>query len=290
MVSLIKERIPWWFKLFTKLMLARLPISYHRWRSIGIFKHGFMLDAEYAQQVFLRHYNRAKSYLPPNFVVLEVGPGDSLSTSVIAAAYGATKVFLVDVGGFASTRIEAYNQFCQALARRLPSAASLGSWRTVSEMLDATHTTYLISGLESLRTIPDCSVDFVFSQAVLEHITLSEFVETVGELYRLQKPGGIASHRIDLQDHLAHGLNSLRFSHSRWESRLFATSGFYTNRLRAGQIVEIFMAAGYHVLDQQEDKWPALPLNRAKLHRDYARFSDDELIIRGLDILVQKQN
>jgi hypothetical protein len=276
--------------MFAKLILARLPISYRDWRAIGVFRHGSMLDAEYAQKVFLRHYNRAKSYLPPDFVILEVGPGDSLSTSVIAAAYGATKVYLIDVGSFASRRIEAYNQLRQALARRLPSAASLRSWRTVSEMLDATHTTYLVSGLESLKSIPDRSVDFVFSQAVLEHITLSEFVETVDELYRLQKPGGIASHRIDLQDHLAHSLNSLRFPHSLWESKRFAASGFYTNRLRAGQIVEIFTTAGYHVLDEQEDKWPALPLNRAKLHCDYTRFSDDELIIRGLDILVQKQN
>ncbi len=215
----MRESIPWWLKICAKLGLARLPIPYQRWRSVGFFKHGFMLDPEYALRVFQKHYDWARSYLPSPFSLLELGPGASLATSLIAAAHGATKIYLVDVGPFAMMQPEPYNHLSQTLAL-LSSSAVPETFRTVPEMLGTKNATYLISGIKSLRSIPDRSVDFVFSQAVLERIPLPEFIETVRELFRLQKPGGIASHRIDLQDHLSHGLNSLRFSRRVWESKL----------------------------------------------------------------------
>ena len=120
------------------------------------------------------------------------------------------------------------------------------------------------------------SVDFVFSQAVLEHVALGEFDATIRALHRVQTPGSISSHRVDLQDHLAHSLHSLRFSRRTWESSLFSGSGFYTNRLRASQVVAAFTSAGYQVLAQEADRWPSLPLSADKLHRDFTTFSDAE--------------
>lgn len=247
-----------------------------------------MLDAEYAIQIFERHYNRAKSYLPPRFTVLELGPGDSLATSIIASTHGALKIYLVDVGSFASMKLLPYNQIRQRLAARMPTESSPLSFQSISEMLVVTNTTYLTSGLRSLKTIPDNSIDFVFSQAVLEHVALSEFEDTIRQQYRLQAPGGIASHEIDLQDHLAHSLNSLRIAHFRWESNLFASSGFYTNRLRASQIHDIFTAVGYRLLNRRDYRWSTIPISRAKLRPEFNSFTDDDLIIRGMDLVVQK--
>ena len=288
MVGITKERVPWWLKIGAKLVLSRLHVTYSKWRSIGIFQHGFMLDPGYALSVFRKHYDQAKTYLPPSYSVLELGPGDSLATAVMAASYGADKVFLVDVGPFASMSIEPYRALLKALSGQEAARNIPENCHSVADMLAATNAVYLTGGLQSLRALPDASVDFVFSQAVLEHIASGEFIETIRELHRLQKPGGVASHRIDLQDHLAHSLNSLRFSSSLWESRFFAGSGFYTNRLRAGQIVDIFTSSGYNVLARQDDKWPALPIQRRKLHRDYASLAENELLIRGLDLFVQK--
>ena len=284
MVSLVKERVPWWFKICAKVLLSRLPLAYHNWRVVGIFQHGFMLDAEYAINVFGKHYAQVQSYLSPGYTTLELGPGDSLATAAIAATYGAGKTWLVDAGSFAITDIKPY----QPLFERLDDGQKKPSYRSVQEMLNMTNATYLTSGLQSLTTLPSDSVDFIFSQAVLEHVALAEFEETICELHRLQKPAGVSSHRIDLQDHLGHSLHSLRFSHSLWESRFFARSGFYTNRLRASQIVDIFTEIGYEILSRHDNRWGVLPLERSQLHPDYSGFSDDDLLIRGLDLVVRK--
>ena len=83
-----KKQLPWWLKIIAKLILKRLPITYKRWRRVGLFQHGDMLDFKFALGVFENAYNKAKPYLPDKFSTLELGPGDSLATALIAAAYG----------------------------------------------------------------------------------------------------------------------------------------------------------------------------------------------------------
>lgn len=280
--------VPWWAKIGAKIVLSRLPVSYDGWRTLGVFRHGAMRDAGYAIDVFVRHFSRAESLLPTGFVALELGPGDSLASALVARAHGACATYLVDAGAFASrAEIEPYNDLCRVLEHRgrpVPGAP----FTSVSEMLDRVGAMYLTGGLSSLRSLPTGRVDFVFSQAVLEHVALDEFDATTGELYRVQRDGGVSSHRVDLQDHLAHSLNSLRFSRGVWESRLFSASGFYTNRLRAHQIVEAFTRAGYEVLARDDDRWAALPLPAGKLHRDFAALPRSELLVRAVDLLARK--
>lgn len=243
-----------------------------------------MLDCDYAIGVFERHFSHVRLELPASFTVLELGPGDSLATALIASGRGASKTWLVDRGAFASLEAEAYSELWARLGTRLPP----GSYDSIASMLDMVRGVYLVEGLESLRAIPDRSIDFCFSHAVLEHIALNEFADTVRELYRIQMPGGLSSHRVDLQDHLAHSLNSLRFSSSVWESTWIARSGFYTNRLRAPEIVEFFKGAGYEVSYRSEDHWPTLPLAEGRLAPNFAHFSDEELRVRALDLVVRK--
>ncbi len=101
-------------------------------------------------------------------------------------------------------------------------------------------------------------------------------------------PGRIACHEIDLKDHLANSLHSLRFPLAVWESKYFRTSDFYTNRLRASQWAELFVNAGYQVLRQNTLTWPRLPLSRSKLQPEFARFPDEELAICSVHFVVQK--
>jgi len=73
-----------------------------------------------------------------------------------------------------------------------------------------------------------------------------------------------------------------------WESALFRSSGFYTNRLRDSEILRSFEKAGYRVVDVDRDRWPALPLSRRRLHADFRHFTDEELRVRRMDILLCK--
>lgn len=274
----LTERIPWWGKVVAKLVLARLPVPYERWRRLRLFQHGFMLDAGYAERVFDGHFRPVASEVPAGFTVAELGPGDSLATALLAWRAGASRVWLVDAGRFAGLEVAQYRPLLERCAPELCDVSS------VDELLARCHATYLTAGLASLREMPSASVDLWFSQAVLEHVVLDEFEETARQMFRTQVPGGRASHRIDLQDHLQHSLHSLRFSPRLWESRAFRTSGFYTNRLRPTQILTAFERAGYRVVECRTDRWPEVPVPRTAMHERFARLPDEELLVKGLDL------
>jgi hypothetical protein len=271
-----------------KVVLSRLPISYERWRKLGAFRHGAMIDGSYAKSVFTRHYARVAASLAPRFAVLELGPGDSLSTAVIASAFGAGRTYLVDAGRFAiADDVRPYN----LLAARLQSEgrpAPGAPYSSIEQMLHATHATYVTDGLDSLESLPSSEIDFAFSQAVLEHIALGEFDETIRQLFRVQRETALCSHRIDLQDHLAHSLNSLRFSTRVWESRLLSTSGFYTNRLRASQIRARFEQAGYRLESWDTERWPRMPVPADRLSSEFRDLPEADLLVRSIDVVARR--
>jgi SAM-dependent methyltransferase len=153
------------------------------------------------------------------------------------------------------------------------------TWNSMSDMLLDCHAEYLTGGLESLRSIPSGSVDFIFSQAVLEHVRRKEFEPIFREFYRLLRPDGYSSHVIDWKDHLGYSLNSLRFPDSVWEGNWFANSGFYTNRLRHGEITKLAEQVGFTVETLDTVTWPQLPIAKSRFQPEYQKMDDDELRI-----------
>jgi SAM-dependent methyltransferase len=282
----LRERTPWWVKLPSKLLLSRLPISYRSWRTLGIFRHGAMLSPDYARAVFHKHFELARGYLPPSFRVLELGPGDSLATAILAAAEGAGEIILVDAGDFAERDVDAYRPLLSTLRVRL--FLEPRDLEDLESLLRACRTRYLTGGLRDLRALESDSIHFTFSNAVLEHTPLMEFEETLHELYRVQAPGGVGSHQIDLRDHLGNSLHSLRFSRKVWESGAFRSSGFYTNRMRASEILDAFTRVGYEVVCADQAKWASLPLRRHVLHESFRGFDEEDLRTYGLTLVVRK--
>jgi SAM-dependent methyltransferase len=272
-------------KIFAKVILSRLPMDYSFWSRLGVFRHGGNDKAEYAYRVFQQHLLRVSP--PRGFVALELGPGDAVASAVITKAFGGSKSYQVDVGPYADRRLETYQNianYCISNGKKVPDLSDANNFY---DILNITKATYLTEGLKSLKEIPNESVDFIYSQSCLEHIILAEFDETIRETRRVLKPGGGASHWIDLQDHLDHGLNNLRFSPDLWESRLMADSGFYTNRLRRSQIVDIFQEAGFVCEIGPELKWSILPTKRKALHENFRALDEDDLLVRGFNILAR---
>jgi SAM-dependent methyltransferase len=279
--------LPWRAKIAAKMFLSRLPIPYGAWRRLSVFRHGAMDAPSYALGVFKRHFSNSSLNFARGFVALELGPGDSVGSALIANAYGARHCYLVDVGRFAREDLAPYKALVDVLRQEGREVPEIESMDTLAELLAATNGEYLTDGLASLRTIPDAAVDFAWSHAVLEHIDRDIFDETLRELRRVMRPDGVSSHRVDLEDHLAGSLNNLRFSHARWESPLFKNSGFYTNRLRCSEIVRACEAAGFIVETRSVERWDRLPVPKAALALRYRKFSDDELRIRGIDLVLQ---
>ncbi|MGH2507837.1 MAG: class I SAM-dependent methyltransferase, partial [Ktedonobacteraceae bacterium] len=122
---------------------------------------------------------------------------------------------------------------------------------------------------------------------VLEHIRVSDFPEIVKEIRRVLRPGGICSHRVDLKDHLGGALNNLRFPTRIWESNFMARSGFYTNRIRYSEIIQYFENAGFSVEVNNLEYFASLPTMRKHLAPEFCKFSDNELLISGFDVVLR---
>jgi SAM-dependent methyltransferase len=287
MIRSLKASVPWWGKILAKIFLSRLPFGYGFWQGLGLFRHGHMDSILYAPRVFVSHARKAG--LAGDLsgrVVLEIGPGDSVATAIVAYAYGA-RALLVDAGRFAKTGLSGYRALCVALSKQRLAPPDLSGARTLVDVLSACGATYLTSGLESLQQIDTASVDHIFSQAVLEHVRRREFAATMRECRRILKPSGVCSHRVDLKDHLGGGLNSLRFSERVWESSLFSESGFYTNRIQYGDMLAMFNAAGFDIIATEVDRWDRLPISRLKLASEFREIPDEELRVSGFHVLLR---
>lgn len=216
----LKKRLPWWLRIAAKIVLARLPISHSFWKRIRLFELGEMNLPEHAFQIYLTHAQIAGMALPhqnastQGFTVLEIGPGDSLFTAIIAKTFGASRTWLVDCGDFAIKDPKAYMGMAEYLRSKKYKLQFDTTFDDTIDVLKKCNATYLTDGVQSLSTIPSDSVDFCFSNAVLEHIPKEEFTQLLFELKRILKKDGICSHRVDLKDHLGGGLNNLRFSSS----------------------------------------------------------------------------
>ena len=283
----LKRVLPWWAKIGAKVLLARLPARYGFWRRMNLFLHGDMVNPAYALGVVRGHVRHAGRSDLRGCTVLELGPGDSLSTAVIAKALGAQRTILVDAGRFATTEMKHYHALADHLRQERLDPPDLTRCNDVDDMLRRCDASYLTDGVASLQTLPADSVDVVFSHAVLEHVRRRDVPATFRELARVTAPGGVGSHTIDLADHLDDALNNLRFSESIWESEWMAKSGFYTNRIRFAQMCDLMRAAGFVVDVTDTDRFARLPTPRASLTEPYASLPEQELLIRDFTVLVK---
>jgi Methyltransferase domain len=230
MIHRFASALPWWGKIGAKIVLSRIPVAYTFWSKVGAFRHGANDNAEYAYNVFRTHFLRVAP--PAGFVTLELGPGDALGSAILTKAFGGSASHQIDVGDYATKDLEPYKRIaalCRAHGHQVPPIETACCREEVLHMCNAS---YGVNGFLSLREIPDNTVDFIYSQSCLEHVRRKDFAPTMVELRRVLKRGAAGSHWVDLQDHLAHALNNLRFSEKTWESPFMAEAGFYTNRIR----------------------------------------------------------
>ncbi len=287
LLSHIKHEVPWQMKVISKLVLSRLPVDYRTWQLFQLFRHGAMDEPKYAYDVFKRHFELSDfGRKSGGFISLEVGPGDSLFSCLIAKAFGGAKTWLIDAGPFAHDNAEGYRKMSEFLtAQGHPIDVSLDGGLT--GILEQCNASYGTRGLASLREIPNASVDWIWSQAVLEHIRRVDFPSYMHELRRVLRPDGICSHRVDLRDHLAGALNNLRFAESVWEAEWMAGSGFYTNRIQFQEMCEMFERAKFAVELVDVERWQVLPTPRARLAAPFKAKRDEALLVKGFDVLLR---
>jgi SAM-dependent methyltransferase len=284
----LKARIPWFLKIPAKVALSRLPIRDKQWQKLNLFRAGTMDSPEFAFSIFKNHYEESGLTTLKDCAVLELGPGNGLLTALYARSFGATRTWLIDAGQLASIDVRLFVEGERVLSTLNLPVPQVGRASSMEIALEQLNATYLTGGLASLQTVPDETIDFMFSNAVLEHVRLSEFAKTVREMRRVLKPNGVASHQIDFRDHLQNGLNNLRFHERIWESEFMASSGFYTNRLTWPTMAKLFHEAGLSVELRSFRTWPkGLPTRQRGMARPFRNMSANELMVMDAKVVLR---
>ena len=107
------------------------------------------------------------------------------------------------------------------------------------------------------------------------------------ELRCIQRHDGVSSHRVDLKDHLGGALNNLRLQERTWESDFMSNSGFYTNRIRSTEMLDLFRVAGFRANVISVERWAQVPTPRHKMAAPFRGLPEEELTVSSFDVLLQ---
>lgn len=137
----------------------------------------------------------------PHAHMCEIGPGKNLIVSLVWKSLGAERVYVADKylkPWTADYHPCLYAALTDAVVRRWTDADT-----SVFEQAQQGHNVHgvlpLAEDAERLESIPDASLDFIGSWAVLEH--LYDPPQAFAQFNRITKQGGLGLHQVDFRDH-----------------------------------------------------------------------------------------
>ncbi len=279
----LKSMIPWRMRYYIKLQEAKgkLHIS-------GAIKQ-FRTVEKYNEEL----YETLRELEISNFVgkrICELGPGQHLTHAFLEYQMGADEEWLLEIDDFAKVESEAVLDSVKLddrfkIERQLPELSQGESWKTYLKKINAI---YSINGFDGYKTVPDNSIDFCFSYAVLEHIRKNIFISTMSEVYRFMSVGGKCYHTVDYKDHLGGKKNHLRYSDYVWEDSIHYNMDNYTNRIQCSEMCELLKSIGFSIVDVKRVLFEKEPINRKKLAKEFESISDDDLMTSSATIVLEK--
>lgn len=169
--------------------------------------------------------------------IMVVGPGTSLFLPIYCLLHGANKVYLIDP----------FPRLYNEIVRKYITYFEENTGKDLEEYIEKKSLTFnkerlclMKTYLEHIERIPTDSIDIVISTSVLEHIKNIE--DSVKELSRVLRIGGVMYHHIDLRDHynFREPFKFLKYSDFVWNSFCTKVGYSYTNRLRADDYLHLF--------------------------------------------------
>jgi ubiquinone/menaquinone biosynthesis C-methylase UbiE len=158
--------------------------------------------------------------------ILELGPGHTYQTALMALQHGATSVDIADIELVIDLEVLKQNNIKFTL-------------------YDGSQLPY-----------KDNSFDCIWSHTVYEHLRFPE--TTVAETFRLLKPGGTAVHWIDMRDHFVLDnnnpkvFNMLQYKPSIWKAMTWNRST-YVNCLRFSEWITLHKKYGFEVVKTEKE-------------------------------------
>ncbi|MDR3642626.1 MAG: methyltransferase domain-containing protein [Candidatus Doudnabacteria bacterium] len=280
-------------------------------------------SARYCYSVWLRHLVLAKKSGRLNrfpSVIAELGPGDSLGIGLAALLSGADKYYGLDVVRHTDTRtnLKIFEQLIELFKRQAPIPDSrefpniyplLDNYEFPSDILtvELLQKTLAAERLWQLRkdieassekfiayfvpwddakVIKPNSVDFIYSQFVLEHVNSLEL--TYGSLNRWLKPGGLMSHMVDFRCHGTATKWNGQWAYSDFMWKLIKGGRpFLLNRQPASAHIQLLEKFGFNIINSL--KFTSNDgIARANLSAAFKNLADDDLKTWGLFVQATK--
>ena len=154
-----------------------------------------------------------------------------------------------------------------------------------------------IAPLDARKTgIESNSIDFILSNATMEHIPQIHLPDIMKECFRILKPGGIMSNAIDYRDHWSFFdssisvYNYLQYNDKEWDK--LNPSIMYQNRMRHKDHMKIINEAGFEVLEElpdHPDQAEMKQLKELKLNDHFNNnYTAEELSIKSSMLVLRK--
>lgn len=247
----------------------------------------YTLPARYYYSVWLRHLvmGQKNGLIGIPACVAELGPGQSLGIGISALLSGASSYYALDRIPFASTdqgqilhdlinlfermedipdnnefksvepHLESYDFPRHVLSEKhLKKTLNEKRLKSIEEALKAdgqnSHNDVVVSYMvpwNNEKIINPGSIDFLFSQAVLEHVDDPE--GAYQSIFKWLKPGAMMSHAIDFRSHgLAHDWNG-HWTYSRSVWRLIQGKRPYLlNRMPYSAHIDLVRKSGFDIV------------------------------------------
>jgi predicted SAM-dependent methyltransferase len=296
-----KVKIPWAYKAIAFQLFDRMPYGekvYYLFQRYFTHTHPRPLSPTAASgKVQIEH---AKAILAlrqdiTTLKLLELGSGWDLYANLIYYCYGIEHQTAVDVRRWA--RAETVNAVIAHLQKDPPSDCKRVPTTLVrdghldEDLLALYGIRYLAPFDGTQMSLADASIDLVTTTSVFEHIPADICRGILRECRRVLRDEGFMRHVIDYSDHYNHAdpaitdYNYLAFSERQW--RRYSPGIHYQNRLRSRDFEKMFAEAGFIVMEKQE--WRGLPaeLQSVTIHKDFDRYSRDELAVIGAVFLLK---
>lgn len=288
-------------------------------------KTGGTNESRYCYSVWMRHlvhWSRFRNYIPET--VAELGPGDSLGTGLAALLSGSNRLFALDVIKYWNNErnLAIFGELVEMFRKKSPipdateyprlkpylSDYSFPANVLTDDMLEKSLSEERINQIRnelsdidnpSTRIIkykipwhePEVisinSVDFIYSQAVLECI--DELDSTYEAMCIWLKPEGLMSHTIDFKSHgLTNEWNGhWKFNDFQW-NLVKGGRSFLVNRKTLSDHLKIMKEFNFSILEKEtvrtENRIP-----RSSFSGRFRSLSEDDISTSGVYILSQKE-
>jgi SAM-dependent methyltransferase len=229
----------------------------------------------------------------------EFGAGWDLAIPVAYALLGVGRQVLVDIRR--SARVELVNDSLAAYERlrgELEGVAGrelrpLGGPISRLDELEGRFGIRYLAPCDARGTgLPAESIEFVSSTDTCEHIPGADLAGIFRECFRLLRPGGAFSCRIDLQDHYAYFDRSLsRYHFLRYSDRTWSLVNsplHHQNRLRSPEYLQLVREAGFELVVEKSSgpsEEGRAELARLPLAERFRGFTPDELGVTVLSFV-----